>query len=342
VCEARDASVLPCCAWGGIVGVVSGAWRVEGPLDPQVATHHPDAVIARLASRQNGVVARWQLLRLGLSAEMIKRRVASGHLHPVHRGVYAVGHPRLTGAGRRMAAALAVGWGAAVSHRSAAGLHGVMIDQRALTEVTTPGGGRSRRLIVVHRSPLRAEDVARVDGIPVTTVARTILDLAPKVDAQRLASMLERAERLRVLDVRPLHEALERRANLPGGPALRDALDLYDPRHERLRSHLERIALPWIDRHRLPRPELNARVEGLDVEVDLLWRAQRVVLELDGWETHRTRAAFERDRARDQTLAAHGHHVLRATSRQLERDDARVAATVHAVLRERATLARHA
>jgi hypothetical protein len=285
--------------------------HVEPNNHAERATPHADEVIARLAARQHGVVARRQLEAAGLTRHAIGWRLRTGHLHPVHRGVYAAGHTRLSLTAHQHAAVLAVGPRAGLSFRSAAHVHDLWRDGRTYVDVTTPHRARSRPGIRVHQA--RVEIVER-EGLPVTTLERTLLDLASVCDVRTVRKLIERAERLRILDDAKLRAL--RSDGHRGQRTLRAALGDYDPRHARLRSDLERDVLPVLDALNLPRPELNAMVLG--DEVDLWWPEKRLVVELDGFDTHKTRAAFERDRERDRKRLVAGIHTMRVTQRQLE------------------------
>jgi very-short-patch-repair endonuclease len=287
-----------------------------------------DADIATLAASQHGVVARRQLATLGLSLDAIDHRVAMGRLHVVHRGVYAVGHRALTRDGRWMAATLAGGDGAVLSHRSAAALWGMRDGSPACADVTIPRSRRPRSGLVARRVDLRADEVTVHRGIPVTTPARTLLDLAAILDEHRLARAAERAEALRLTSPTSLEALAARYRGRPGVPALgRIAPNVAATT---TRSELERRFLTLLDAERLPRPLVNVPIEG--AEADFAWPARRLVVELDGYETHGTRAAFERDRARDRALQAQGWRVIRITWRQLRDEPGLVAAQLRVLL----------
>jgi very-short-patch-repair endonuclease len=295
-------------------------------MRPKGAKRHLDQRAAQIAARQHGVLSVPQLRVAGADSSAIKRRVAAGRLHRVHRGVYAVGHPRLSNQGRWMAAVLACGNGAVLSHRSAGELWRILRSPaRQLSEVgrrwedlrpvdvTVPGhGGRKRqRGISLHRSStLAASDCIRCDGIPVTKPARTVADLRPVLSEAGFAAVVREAEFLRL----PIGDP---------GTARR-------PRTRRIRTELEAMFMRVVRRHRLPRPEVNTKIDKY--EVDFLWRAKRLVVEVDGWEAHRTRSAFEQDRARDARLKLLGYDVLRFTWRQVESEARTVAATIRALL----------
>lgn len=287
----------------------------RGPTDPRVRGPHADERIAALAAGQHGVVSRTQLLDARITGTMVKKRITRGHLVPLHRGVYAVGHAHLRPNGYRLAAVLAVGPGAVLSHRDAAALHGLRDGGGVRIDVSTPAERRSTRRIRVHgRRALGAQDVTTVDGIPVTTVARTLVDLAEVVPADALRKALNEAERQRVLDVRGIEEALERVRGRRGLSVvrIRAALSELSDRGATLtRSRLEDRFLSLLEAHDLPRPATNAYVEGY--EGDAVWHRQRLVVELDGWDAHKTRRAFQHDRTKANRLTGAGWTVLRFT-----------------------------
>jgi very-short-patch-repair endonuclease len=275
----------------------------------------PDAAIARIAANQHGVVSTAQIRSIGLSPAGVARRVSAGRLHPIHRGVYAVGHARLSNRGRWIAAVLACGPGAVLSHLSASELWGIRRRPRRLLEaggggavhITVPStaGKRRRNGIVLHRSStLAASECTRRDGIPVTTPARTLRDVHPLLSPAQFNAALREAEFLRL----PIDEA-------------RSA--------DRARSELEDRFLALCRRHRLPKPEVNAHLDRF--EVDFLWRDAHLVAELDGWESHRTRSAFEEDRARDARLKLLGYDIVRFTW-QVDQEASDVAKTIRTLL----------
>jgi len=204
-----------------------------------------DRVIAEIAQRQHNVIALRQLCALGISTSAVRSRVASGRLHRVHTGVYAVGHAKLTAKGRWLAAVLAGGDGAVLSHRSAGALWGLRPDNRPISDVTSRGrAGRQREGIVGHRGDgLMPLDVTFVDGIPCTSLARTLLDLAEVVDRRSLERVFDRAETLRLLDMGPLEELLERSNGRRGVKLLRIVLAEHDPGSTLTESELEELLL---------------------------------------------------------------------------------------------------
>jgi very-short-patch-repair endonuclease/predicted transcriptional regulator of viral defense system len=277
-------------------------------------------VIAELAARQHGVVARAQLLAAGLSRSMVETRVGSGQLVVLHRGVYAVGHRHLRREGHWLAAVLAAGPRAVLSHRAAAALHGFRPSAGTAIDVSTTADRRGGRGIRVHsRRVLDADDVTVVDAVPTTTVARTIVDLAATIPQDRLVKAIAEADRLGRFDLRALHAAMRR------------LKARHDAGHRKLTAALQELAIdapPFtrseledrflslvVQRHGLPRPLTNAPVGHF--EVDALWRAQRVAVELDGYRDHCDRAAFQRDRDKTNALIAAGYTVLRFTWRDV-------------------------
>lgn len=292
-----------------------------------------DGAIAALAERQHGVVARAQLVDLGLGRRAIGHRLECGRLHAVHRGVYAVGHRVLTREGRWTAAVLAAGAGAVLSHRSAAALWGIRPGAGRI-EVTAPRALRSRAGLRLHHTRLAEDEVTAVRGIPVTTPARTLLDLAAVVGAQQLERAVNEAEVLRLGDAVALAELVRRHGGRRGAGALRRILEAGQVGALITRSELEDRFLGFLDAFGLPRPEVNATlpVSGGPVEADCVWRGPRLVVELDGYATHAPRHAFERDRARDRALLAAGWRVARVTWRQLAADPRALAAELRALL----------
>jgi very-short-patch-repair endonuclease len=278
-----------------------------------------DWAIAAVAQRQHGVVSRTELMELGIRQRAIGHRLECGRLHLLHRGVYAVGHALLSREGRWMAAVLATGPHSVLSHRSAAVLVGIRPSERTLTEVTVPRRRRSRPGIEIHNSAVPLDEVTNVRGIPVTTVPRTLLDLAAVLSRRDLERAIDQAEVLRLWDPLSLADLVARYPGRHGTRNVRAILAAGRIGATVTRSELERRFLSFLEDTGLPRPQVNTLLEvaGSRFEVDCLWRARRLVVELDGHATHATRAAFERDRARDRTLQAGGWRVVRITWRQL-------------------------
>jgi Protein of unknown function (DUF559)/Transcriptional regulator, AbiEi antitoxin len=264
---------------------------------------------------------------MGFDDSAILRRVRAGRLHRLHRGVYAVGHTVLNRQARYLAAVLAVGDGAVLSHRSAGVLWGIHRSDAARIDVTVARtcGFRSTRTIAVHRPRLPPAPMTRA-GVPVTTPGRTLQDLATALPRRALEKAAEMAEALRLhVEFDPAH---------PGAARLRAVLDTHDL-GTTTRSPLEDDFLVLCDRHGIPRPLVNAEVEGF--EVDFVWPDARLIVETDGGP-HVTRAAFERDRAKDARLTAAGWRVMRFTRRQV-RTEAGVVADLLLLLLDLAPLA---
>lgn len=292
---------------------------LERHIGAQVQADGTDRLIAALAARQHGVVGWRQLAGLGIGRGAIRRRLEAGRLHPVHRGVFAVGHPAVSREGRWMAAVLSAGDAAVLSHRSAAALWRLRLNAPERTDVTVPRTLRSRPAVRLHCAALAPDELTCERGIPVSTPLRTLLDLAAVVPAHQLERAVNEAEILRLTDELSLADLLARYPRRTGTVALRRILDRARIGASVTRSELEDRLLAFLDRQGLPRPDVNAhlRIAGGIVEVDCLWRERRVIAELDGYATHATRAAFERDRARDRALQAAGWRVIRITWRQL-------------------------
>jgi predicted transcriptional regulator of viral defense system len=293
-----------------------------------------DRVIGDMASRQHGVVARWQLGELGVGRGAIEGRMARGMLHRLHQGVYAVGHRASTVEGRWMAAVLAVGPDAALSHRSAGQLWRLLPISSTVPEITRPGYGRARPGIRVHRSRIPPDEAGAVRGIPVTSVSRTLLDLAAVLDKRRLERALNEVEVLRLSDRLSLPDLLNRYPRRRGSAVLRALLRDDETTRGVTRSELEERFVAFVDGHGLPRPRLNVdlAVNGRFFRVDCLWVEHRMVIELDGRAAHGTAKAFEKDRERDRLLMAEGWRVIRVTWRQLRDDAPAVAADLRKLL----------
>ena len=268
-----------------------------------------------------------ELHALGFDEAAIRRRVASGRLHRLYRGVYAVGHTIVPREGRSLAAVLACGDGAALSHRSAAALWGIRPSAAARFDVTVPhtSGVRSSARIVVHR-PRRRVETTTHDQIPVTTPGQTLADLALALPRRPLEKAVEMAE------VRKLHVAVPH--DHPGAQRVREAAGGALP--VTTDSPLEDAFLALCDDYGIPRPLVQPIVEGH--RVDFCWPEHRLIVETDGYEHHGTRAAFERDRAKDAQLTVRGWRVLRFTEPQVREDASSCAAVVMAARHAAAAL----
>jgi hypothetical protein len=295
----------------------------------------PDEAIGKLAARQHGVVARRQLLDAGLTSRIVETRVANGRLLRLHHGVYAVGHRQLRREGHWLAAVLAVPRGV-LSHREAATLHGFRDSGRRTVDVETTASVRRTLApgLIVHRAVLDPADVTARSGIPVTTPARTLVDLSALLTADQLRKTLREADRIGGLDPHAVREALER-ARRSRGAAGRMALTTALGDHERIaasftRSELEGRFLALLDAHDLPRPLTNHPIAGM--EVDAAWPRQRLVVELDGWAFHHDRRTFHDDRTRTARLMSAGYAVVRFTHAHVTQQPAWVVDTVRGLL----------
>lgn len=274
-----------------------------------------ERTIAELASRQHGVVAREQLLAAGIAPGVVDHRLKLGWLHPVHRGVYRVG-PVMAPRAEQMAACLACGRSAVVSGRSAAALWQMPVDRPspAAIEISVPKGTRRRPGLRVRRiRSLRPDEITKLDGIPITTPARTLYDLASSVAARELERAVARALAGGLTKPVELRRLLAHHSGRPGSARLRAVLQ--DGNLAVTRSEAEERFLALVRKTPLDRPEVNVKVSGY--EVDFFWRTERLVVEIDGFYFHSSRSAFERDRRRDATLAAAGLRVVRITWHQL-------------------------
>lgn len=282
-----------------------------------------------LAEAQWGVVARRQLLELGLSVDAVKRWVARGRLLRMHRGVYALGHRRLRREAYWMAAVLAAGPDAVVSHWNAGAVHGVTRRDPVRVHVTAPRTRHGPRTLTLHRSrTLHPADITTCHGIPVTTVHRTLVDLAGVARPGELKRAAEQAMVLRTFDARALEEALARAGRRPGAAAIRELLTDHALDAVVTRSELEDRFRAFLTKHAYPAPKVNAHVpltDGTLAEVDFLWPGHHLVVELDGFAAHGTPRAFEADRQKDTDLKLAGFDVHRVTWRGLA-DEARVQA----------------
>jgi uncharacterized protein DUF559 len=290
-----------------------------------------DRATADVAGRQHGVVARTQLAEIGLARGAIEWRVARGRLHVIHLGVYAVGHKVVTREGRWMAAVLAGGRDALLSHRAAAALWDIRRAPHPL-EITCPRYVR-RPSIRSYWRPLPTDEVTIHEGIPVTTPSRTLFDLAAVVSLEQLRRAVNEAEIRRLWDSLSLADLLERHPRCRGAAAVRAMIKSRGIGITR--SELEERFLAFLDRIDLVRPATNVAllVGGQWIEVDCVWHEQRLIVELDGYGTHRTRAAYEGDRARDRALVAAGWRVIRVTWRQLRDEPELLARDLRAALR---------
>lgn len=286
----------------------------------------PDQRLGRHGRHRHRVIDRRGLHELGITDRMIRVRERRGQLHPHWRGVWSIGSADLTPEGRCLAGALAVGRDAVISHHSAGGLWLIRDLGFGDIELSVPRDVVDRRGLAIHWSTtLHGPAVTTRRGVPITSVPRTLLDLADVLGPQALEDAIDRALTRRLLLGPPMERTLNAAVGRHGVPALREALGLT-----LTRSELERLFLGHVRGWDLPAPETNIALGGW--EVDCWWPQQRLAVELDGWRFHRTRRSFEADHDRDLELRAHGIHVLRLTYRQLTRRGDRVAAALRAEL----------
>lgn len=281
--------------------------------------------LAALAARQQGTVATCQLRRIGFSPREIAKMVERGHLQPVFRGVHAVGHGNLTIRGRWMAAVLACGGAAMLSHSSACALWELRPVVGGPIEVTVSGTGRrSRGAIRVHSArSLSPADRVRLHGIPVTSLSRTLLDAAAIQPEQRFRLTLEAAQRSDAFNLVAIDKTIRAARGHHGiRPLLAAIAHLRDEPPE-TRSELERRFLAVVRAAGLPEPQLNVPMHGF--LLDAYFPQYRLVVEVDGWKFHRTRRSFESDRRRDTVLAVAGLQTVRLTRERLKGEPVAVA-----------------
>ena len=284
---------------------------------PQTALT-PDERLAALASKQLGVVSAAQLYELGFTRQAVYRRVRKGRLHRLHTGVYAVGHLSLKPPAGQLAAVLACGSDALLSHDSAVALWGLVRTYTGPIHVTAPRARKPRAGLVVHRSRLiHPDDRAVSQGVPVTSVARTLVDFADVAGPARLARAVDQAEILRLFDLGQIDRTLERLPKRPGRGALARVLAAYVPDVAFTRSRGERDFLRLCRDHGLPAPQANLWIH--EQELDFFWADAALGIELDGEPWHRTTRAFHEDRSRDRVLATYGIQVNRVTQQDLKR-----------------------
>ncbi len=292
---------------------------VISPGSARGADGRSERALRELARPQHGVLTLGQLAAVGLSPRAVRNRAARGRLAKVHLGVYAV--DPLQDRGRWMAAVLACGAGATLSHRSAAALWGLIEDRPPVDVSVLTRAGRSRAGVAAHRAgTLGAADRTVRDGIPCTTLPRTLLDLAAAADRRTLERAIDRAEALSAFDLDALHDLLRRHPRRPGRRALATVLAEYDG-PAATRSPAEERMLALIAAAGMPRPRVNAWI-ALDgnggYEADLLWPDRRLIVEIDSRTYHARRAAFAHDRRRDRMLALAGYETRRYAVAELE------------------------
>jgi very-short-patch-repair endonuclease len=286
-----------------------------------------------LVKAQHGVLARGQLLELGFSAEWIRHRLATGRLHRVWRGVYAVGRPQLTQPGRWMAPALACGPDAVLSHTSAAALWEIRARPEREIHISVPARTRHHHqgLVVHRRSTLDEDEVTRHHGIPTTTLVVTLIDIAPTLTRDQLEAAVNEADKRGLTTPDQLRATLDEVLPRPGTATLRRTLDEHT--FTRTDSHLERRLLRLVRQAGLPKPLTQQHVNGH--RVDFYWPNLKLVVETDGLTYHRTPAQQAADRLRDQAHTAAGLTTLRFTHAQVVHDPDHVRTTLTTVARRR-------
>lgn len=281
----------------------------------------PEREIGQIAARQRALVTRAQLSELGLGRNAIEYALARGRLHRRHHAVYSlVPSPALPPLALELSAVLACGESALLSHHSAAATWGFRPSFNGLIHITAIGSdaGRDRPGIRAHRvSQLDPRDIRRYQGIPITSPARALLDIAPDLTDRYLERALDEALVRRLLSHAAINAMLNAYPNRRGVARLRAAADPGRSTTE-TRSDGEEALLALIRRADLPPPEVNAKIGSYTA--DFLWREQKVIVELDGYDYHRGRAAFERDHERDAEHQRMGFLVIRVTGRQLNRE----------------------
>jgi Transcriptional regulator, AbiEi antitoxin/Protein of unknown function (DUF559) len=267
-----------------------------------------------MAARQFGVLSGAQLREVGLGRGAVQNAVRAGRLHRVHHGVYALGHTLLRPQGHRLAAVLACGSGAVLSHRSAAAHWELLATSQERIDVTATRGRHTVPGIRLHTSrSLDAQDTTRHEGIPITTVHRTLLDLAATARHHQLENALAQAMYLQLYDQRAIDGVIARSNGHRGTKVLAEATR-QEP--QITKSMWETRMLGLVRSGHLPEPICNKALHAPDYgecTPDFYWPAYNLIVETDGWEAHRTLAAFRADRAKDAALTAAGYRVLRFT-----------------------------
>lgn len=286
------------------------------PGVPKDQSHGREVRIAETATAQHGLIALRQLLGLGLSRRAVTKRVASGRLHRIHRGVFAVGHRDLTHRGWMMAAVLACGAAAVLSHRPA-GAEWNLLSWSGAAEVLVPSARRGPDGVIVRSASLPADEITVHHGFPITTVPRTILDLASVLPADRLLNVINEAEEQELGDPLSLPAMIERHAGERGTAKLRAVL--RDAGYGITKRELEARFARFVTDFSLPRPRRNAPIwvgDGSYV-ADCLWPTQRVIIELHSARHHSTMPKVTRDATRDRRLLLAGYIVIHVTWAQL-------------------------
>jgi very-short-patch-repair endonuclease/predicted transcriptional regulator of viral defense system len=292
-----------------------------------------DEIIMSVAARQHGIVARWQLVRAGVPLHVVEQRVKRHRLQRLHRCVYRLA-PLAGPREREMAAVLSCGESAVLSHHSTAAVLALLPPFAGDVAVSVPRGHpRQRKGVRVYRVRLTPAEITQSDGVPVTTAARTLLDLAATVTARELEQAVAKALRKELTSEADVMRLLNRHHRRPGTGQLRALLALETP-PALARSEAEERCLALVRRAQLPAPVTNLRVSGF--EVDFCWPRERLVVEVDGLAWHASRRAIVRDRRRDAVLMAAGLRVMRFTWTDLtDQPEATVARLAQALARSR-------
>jgi very-short-patch-repair endonuclease len=287
-----------------------------------------DERIAAVARRQRGRVSRRQLTQAGVKRDSVRHRVRRGQLHPLEPRVFAVGHAAPVNLGDETTALLAAGAGALLSHTSAAMLWGMLSPRRGPIHLTVPGGrSLDRGAVVTHRARhLAIQDKRSHGGLPVTSPARVLLDIALRATGRDLELAYDRALVEGILRESEVRELLSRTAGRAQGTVLRALVEGHGSGRTVTRSEAEEMFLALIRAAHLPEPRVNARVAGY--EVDFHWPQERLIVEIDGFRYHSTRHRFEHDHRKDSALRAAGQAVLRFTPRQLQNESLATVADV--------------
>jgi hypothetical protein len=284
-----------------------------------------DEAIAQLATRQHGVVARAQLLELGISEEILEHRIKTGHLRRVFRSrwaAYAVGHEALSLQGRAVAGVIAAGPGSAASHWTKLALHDLLAKPRPLIHVTAPAPRKQRRGLFIHRATIPADELETTAGIPTLSLPRTFLDLSADLGERPLRTLIKRAEYRGIINSEEILLILERYPRRRGRKSLAGIARGYALTAGRTNSPLEDEYIEFCGERDIPLPETNVPIAagGRTYTIDCVYRKARLAIELDGRDAHTRELAFADDRARDRALTVAGWRPVRITSEQLKLD----------------------
>jgi very-short-patch-repair endonuclease len=310
--------------------------KTQGGLEFSARQQRRDGEVGRICNEQHGLVTLDQLVHLGLTVQAVHERVMAGRLYRIHQGVYSLTPAVMTQRGLFMAAVLACGPDAVISHRSAAYLWGLVDKWRRPIDVTAPNRrGRSPDGVAAHRDgSLQPIDKDARFGVPCTSLARTLLDYAGVEPEWKLRKAVSQAEVRRVLDPDAVRSIIKRGRRRRGVARLRLVMDTIHPETKRSRSELERLFLTMCVRTGLPHPEVNVwlDVPGGRLQADFLWREHRLIVEADSREFHDTSSAFEEDREREQRFQLAGWRYSRCSWSQIERRPQRLATTIRGLL----------